>query len=276
MPANREKCAAFMALHRQPGIFVMPNPWDIGTLRVLEGMNFPAVATSSAALAFGLGFRDAELAVTREQAIAHAAAIADATDLPVNADLENGFGHEPSAVRETVLQAINAGLAGCSIEDATYDAAMPIYSLGDATERITMARQTIDETGLPFVLTARCEAFLFGVERPFDVVMQRLPAYADAGADVVYAPGLSKPSEIEAVVRACGKPVNHLGGFGRRPLSVAELRDLGVKRVSLGSQLARAAQGGMLRAAQEIASEGTFRFTRKNARSTEIDHFLDS
>ena len=274
MPAARDKCAAFMALHQQPDIFVMSNPWDIGGVRLMQGLGFKAVATSSSALAFQMGLRDAEMAVSREAAITHAAELAAATDLPVNGDLENGFGHEPAAVRETVLQAIDAGLAGCSIEDATTDPAMPLYPIEEAIERIIMARQTIDETGVPFVLTARCEAYLFGVDKPFHAVMKRIPAYADAGADVVYAPGMTKPSEIGALVREAGKPVNHLGGVGRRPLSVAELSDLGVRRVSLGSQIARAAQGAMLRALQELNSDGTFRFTRRNAAHTDIDPYL--
>jgi 2-methylisocitrate lyase-like PEP mutase family enzyme len=274
MPAAKEKCAAFMAMHQQPDIFVMPNPWDIGGVRLMEGHGFKALATSSSALAFHMGLRDAEMAVSREAAIAHAAQIAESTDLPVNGDLENGFGHEPAAVRETVLQAIDAGLAGCSIEDATADPEMPLYPIEDSIERIIMARQTIDETGLPFVLTARCEAYLFGVEKPFDVVMQRIPAYADAGADVVYAPGMTKPTDIAALVREAGKPINHLGGVGRRPLSVDQLRDLGVRRVSLGSQIARAAQGAMLRALQELSGDGTFRFARRNAQSADTDAFM--
>lgn len=274
MPASKEKCAAFMALHQQPNIFVMPNPWDIGGVRLMQGLGFQALATSSSALAFQMGLRNAEMAVSREAAIRHAGEIAAATDLPVNGDLENGFGHEPAAVRETVLQAIDAGLAGCSIEDATADPDMPLYPFEDAIERIVMARQTIDETGLPFVLTARCEAYLFGVDKPFDVVMRRIPAYADAGADVVYAPGMTKPSEIGALVREAGKPLNHLGGVGRRPLSVAELSDLGVRRVSLGSQIARAAQGAMLRALQELNTDGTFRFARRNAAEADVDPYL--
>ena len=277
MPANREKCSAFMALHRAPDLFVMPNPWDIGGLRLIEAHGFQAAATSSNALAFALGQPDARMRVSREDSIAHAAAIAAATPLPVNADLENGYGHAPAAVRETVLQAIDAGLAGCSIEDATADPDMPVlYPIEDAVERIVMARQTIDETGLPFVLTARCEAYLYGVERPFETVMQRLSAYASAGADVVYAPGMVKPAEIAALVRETGKPVNHLGGSGRRPMSLAELRDLGVRRVSLGSVLARAAQAAMLGAIREIAADGTFRFARKAVKSAEIDPFLDA
>jgi 2-methylisocitrate lyase-like PEP mutase family enzyme len=274
MPADRSKCAAFMALHRQPDIFVMPNPWDIGSTRLMEGHGFPALATSSSALAFTLGLRDAEMAVSRDLAIAHATHIAQSTALPVSADLENGFGHEPIEVRETVLRAIDAGLAGCSIEDFTTDPAMPLYPVDDAIERIVMARQTIDETGLPFVLTIRCEAYLYDVEDPFSTVMTRLPAYADAGADVVYAPGMTKPAEIEALVREVDNPVNHLGGSGRRTLSVSQLQDLGVKRISLGSNIARAAQGAMLRAMQEITADGTFRFAHKAANHADIDPFL--
>ena len=265
-----------MDLHRQETLFVMPNPWDIGTTRILGSMGFRALASASWALAFSQGVRDGEGAVPREMAIAHAAMIAQATDLPVNADLENGFGHDPADVRETVLSAIDAGLAGCSIEDATGDPRLPLYDDDLAIERIIAARTAIDETGLPFVLTARCEAYLMGLDDPFALVMDRLPKLVAAGADVIYAPGITDPKEISALVRDGGAPVNVLGGLGRHPLNVNELMSLGVRRVSLGPQLMRAALGGFMRAAAELAGEGGFDFVRTNARGSDIDPFLYS
>ncbi|MFN0263077.1 isocitrate lyase/phosphoenolpyruvate mutase family protein [Tepidamorphus sp. 3E244] len=276
MPADRAACQAFMKLHIEDGLFVMPNPWDIGTARILTTMGFRALASASWALAFTQGVRDGEMLVSRESAIGHAALIRDASGLPVNGDFENGFGHEPGSVRETVLDAIDAGLAGCSIEDSTGDSREPLYDEGLALERITAARTAIQETGVPFVLTARCEAYLTGMENPFPFVLDRLQKYVNAGADVIYAPGITDAHEIATLVREGGAAVNVLGGIGKFPLSLVELESMGVKRVSLGPQLMRAALGGFLRAADELVNKGTFDFTRTNATGDRIDIYLAS
>ncbi|MCB1479798.1 MAG: isocitrate lyase/phosphoenolpyruvate mutase family protein [Rhodobiaceae bacterium] len=276
MPADRAACQAFMDLHLQDGLFVMPNPWDIGTTRILTTMGFKALASASWALAFTQGVRDGEMAVSRETAIEHASLIREASGLPVNGDFENGFGHDPVDVRETVLDAIDAGLAGCSIEDATGDSREPLYDEGLAIERIVAARTAIQETGVPFVLTARCEAFLFGVEDPLRFALHRLQKFVEAGADVIYAPGITSPVEISTLVREGGAAVNVLGGIGRHPLSLVELESLGVKRVSIGPQLIRAALGGFMRAATELRDKGTFDFVQTNAKGDEIAPYLAS
>ncbi|MCB1480602.1 MAG: isocitrate lyase/phosphoenolpyruvate mutase family protein [Rhodobiaceae bacterium] len=276
MPADRAACQTFMDLHLQDGLFVMPNPWDIGTARILTTMGFKALASASWALAFTQGVRDGEMAVSRETAIDHASLIREASGLPVNGDFENGFGHDPIDVRETVLDAIDAGLAGCSIEDSTGDNKEPLYEEGLAIERIVAARTAIQETGVPFVLTARCEAFLFDVEQPFKFALERLRKFVEAGADVIYAPGITDAHEIATLVREGGAAVNVLGGVGRHPLGLVELESLGVKRVSIGPQLIRAALGGFMRAAAEIRDKGTFSFVSTNATSADINPFLAS
>jgi 2-methylisocitrate lyase-like PEP mutase family enzyme len=252
------KAARFRALHERPGIFVMPNPWDIGTAKLLAHLGFEAIATASAALSAAAGRRDGE--VGRNISIGHARLIVDATDLPVNGDLENGYGDMPEEVAETIRQAIGAGLAGCSIEDATGDKATPLYDRSLAVERIRAARAAIDETGADFVLTARCEAYLTGHPVPLRECLDRLAAFAEAGADVIYACGMREAEDIEALVRAVPRPVNVLGGTGANPLSVRALEDIGVKRVSLGPRLFQAAMAGFLAAAREVKESGSFGF----------------
>lgn len=276
MPADRVACQAFMDLHLQDGLLVMPNPWDVGTARILTTLGFKALASASWALAFTQGVRDGEMLVPRESAIAHAALLREASGLPVNGDLENGFGHDPADVRETVLAAIDAGLAGCSIEDATGERDEPLYEEGLAIERIAAARTAIHETGVPFVLTARCEAFLTGMENPFAFALSRLQKFVDAGADVIYAPGLTDARDIATLVREGGAAVNVLGGVGKHPLNLVELEAIGVKRVSLGPQLMRAALGGFMRAVEEIRHKGTFDFVRSNAAGDDIAAYLAS
>ena len=190
--------ARFRALHERPGIFVMPNPWDIGTAKLLAHLGVEAIATASAALSAAAGRRDGE--VGRNISIGHARLIVGATDLPVNGDLENGYGHAPEEVAETIRQAIDAGLAGCSIEDTTGEKNAPLYERGDAIERIRAARAAIDAAGSDFVLTARCEAYLTGHEAPLKECLERLAAFAEAGADVVYACGMREPGDIAALV----------------------------------------------------------------------------
>ena len=256
---------AFKLLHERPSVFLMPNPWDVGRAKLLANLGFEALATASAALAATMGVPDAEREVGRFEAISHATTIARATRLPDNADLERGFGDPPEKVADTVKAAIAAGLAGCSIEDNTGKKDVPLYDIGLATDRIRAARAAIDEAGVEFMLTGRAECFLTGHEEPLKESIRRLQAYEKAGAHVAYAPGLTKAEQITAIVESVGIPVNVLGGTGPEPLSVAELADLGVKRVSLGPRLFQAAMGGFLAAARELREKGSFAFTKQGA-----------
>lgn len=258
----------FRALHERAGIFVMPNPWDAGSAKILRRLGFEALATGSAPFAATLGRRDGDVA--REEAIGHAGIISAVTGLPVNGDLERGYGDKPDDVFQTIRQAIAAGLAGCSIEDATGRKEEPLYEREHAVERIRAAREAIDEAGSDFVLTARCEAYLTGHEAPLQECLGRLAEMAEAGADVVYACGMSAADDIAALVKEVPKPVNVIGGTGAEPLSVAALAELGVKRVSLGPRLFQAAMGAFLRASRELKEEGTFGFMADAANMGEV------
>src|SRR5262245_5166611 len=255
-----EKGQRFRTLHARPGAFVIPNPWDAGTARILTSLGFEALTTTSAGLAFTLGRRDGAGAVSREETLANAKAIADATDLPVAADLENGFGHAPEAAAETIrLAGESAGLVGGSIEDATGDPARPIYDFQHAVERVAAAAQAARSLAFPFVLVGRAENFLHG--RPdLDDTIRRLQAFDEFGADALFAPGLTSPEDIRTLCAAVRKPVNVVMGFKGVSLSVAELAALGVRRISVGSALSRAALAAFVRAAREIREHGTFRF----------------
>ena len=256
--ANRAE--KFSHLHSRPGIFAIPNPWDAGSARILAMLGFEALATTSAGFAFSLGRPDAEGAISREETLANARAIVDATELPVSADLENGFADDPAACAKTIALAATAGLVGGSIEDATGRSGDPIYPFALAVERVAAAVEAARRLPFPFVLTARAENFLY--DRPdLADTLQRLEAFAAAGADVLYAPGLKSRAAIEAVVKAVApKPVNVVMGLSGAALSLDELGTIGVKRVSLGSSLARAAYGAFVGAAREIRSRGTFTF----------------
>ncbi len=258
MPATQaEKAERFQALHAQPGAFVIPNPWDAGTARILTALGFQALTTTSAGLAFTLGRRDGQAG--REETLANAKAIVDATDLPVAADLENGFGHAPEAAAETIRLAGEVGLVGGSIEDASGDPRRPIYDLQHAVERMAAAVEAARALPFPFVLVGRAENYLHG--RPdLDETIRRLQAFEAAGADALYAPGLTRAEDIRTVCASVGRPVNVLMGMKGPTFSVDELAALGVKRISVGSALSRAALGGFVRAAREIREHGTFRF----------------
>jgi 2-methylisocitrate lyase-like PEP mutase family enzyme len=258
-----EKGERFRALHQRPGAFVIPNPWDAGTARILTSLGFEALTTTSAGLAFSLGRRDGAGLISREETLANAKAIVDATDLPVAADLENGFGDAPEAAAETIrLAGEVAGLVGGSIEDATGDSRRPIYDFAHAVERVAAAVEAARALPFPFVLVGRAENFLHG--RPdLDDTIRRLQAYEAAGADALYAPGLTRLDDTRIVCESVTKPVNvvmGLVGAPGAPTSVAELAAVGVRRISLGSALSRAALGGFLRAAREIKEQGTFTF----------------
>ena len=257
MPTQSQKAAAFRALHQRDHAFIIPNPYDAGTARLLAHLGFEALATTSAGYAFSLGVRDNT--VGREAMLEHIAAIVAATDLPVSADLENGFGDSPEIVAETIRLAAATGLAGGSIEDATERADDPIYAKELATDRIRAAVEAARALPAPFVLTARCENFLHGRPDLADTIA-RLQAYQEAGADVLYAPGLPSRDAIDTVVKSVDRPVNVVAGLQGAKLSQAELSALGVKRISLGSTLSRAALGAFLRAAREMKEHGSFDF----------------
>jgi 2-methylisocitrate lyase-like PEP mutase family enzyme len=247
--------ARFVELHEGPGAFVMPNPWDAGTARLLASLGFPALATTSAGLAFATGVRDASGALGRDPVLANAAGIVAATSLPVSADLEDGFGPAPEDCAETVRAAAAVGLVGGSIEDATGDPGAPLYPHAQACERVAAAVEAA--AGLPFVLTARTEGFLYGL-RDLDATIERLRDFERLGADVLYAPGLPSLEAIQAVCAAVTRPVNVVMGLRPEVWSVAELADAGVRRISVGGSLARAALGAVLEAATEMREQGTF------------------
>lgn len=255
-----EKARAFKVLHERTGIFVIPNPWDAGSAKMLESLGFEALATTSAGLAYSLGKPDGDGVISRNENLANARAIVNATALPVSADLENGYGDEPEACAETILLAAQAGLSGGSIEDATGRPGDPIYPFELAVERIKAAVKAAHSLPFPFTLTARAENLIRSRPDMKDT-LKRLEAFADAGADVLYAPGLKTKEEIDALVKAVApKPVNVVMGLGTVTFSLEELAALGVKRVSLGASLARAAYSAFFRAAEEIKQHGTFRF----------------
>jgi 2-methylisocitrate lyase-like PEP mutase family enzyme len=255
MATQQDKALAFRRLHQRPGAFVIPNPWDVGTARALAQLGFEALATTSAGMAFSLGVRDGQ--VGRERAMQHARQLVAATELPVSADLENGFGDDSQTVAETIRLAGETGLVGCSIEDATGRKDDPIYDEGLAVQRVQAAVEAARALEFPFTLTARCENYLWG-RSDLAATIERLQAYQEAGADVLYAPGLAHKDEIETLVRSVDRPVNVLVGFAGMSLSLAELSQIGVRRVSVGSGLFRAAFGPFLRAAKEMREQGTF------------------
>ena len=270
--SQSEKATKFRKLHEGPGTFLIPNPWDGGTARMLTALGFEALATTSAGLAFSLGRRDGEGLVTREEVLAHIREIVGASDLPVSADLENGFGDAPEKAAETIRLGAAAGLVGGSIEDATGDERRPIYDHGHAVERVKAAVEAARTLPFPFTLTARAENFLHG-RTDLDDTIRRLQAFAEAGADVVYAPGLPNLEAIRSVCAAVApRPVNALVGAAGR--SVAELAQAGVRRISTGSALHRAAMGGFWTAAKEMKEKGTFGFLEKAVPFAELSSFM--
>jgi 2-methylisocitrate lyase-like PEP mutase family enzyme len=258
-------------VHPRPGAFIIPNPWDAGTARILAALGFEALTTTSAGLAFTLGRRDG--AVTRDEALANARAIVEATELPTAADLENGYGDAPEAAAETIRRAGEVGLVGGSIEDATGDPRRPIYDLALAVERVTAALEAARGLPFPFVLVARAENFLHG--RPdLDDTIRRLQAFEAAGADALSAPGLTKADDIRTVCAAVTKPVNVVMGLKGAAFSVADLAALGVRRISVGSALSRAALGAFVRAAREMKEGGTFTFAEQALPYPEANEFM--
>ncbi|HJY63274.1 MAG TPA: isocitrate lyase/phosphoenolpyruvate mutase family protein [Ignavibacteria bacterium] len=267
-----QKILTFHELHKS-GCFIIPNPWDIGTAKYLERQGFKALATTSAGFAFTKGLPDS---VSRDVMLAHIKEICSATSLPVNADFQNGYANEPDKVAENVKLCINTGVSGLSIEDATGDKNNPLYEKELAVERIRAARQAIDSAGIPVVLTARCEAYLVGAEEPFKVSIDRLTAFADAGADCLYAPRITDLNVIEEIVKAVApKPVNVLVTAPGEGLTLERLSELGVRRISVGATLARVAWKGFMQAVQEISKKGTFNTLSNSASFDELNSIFE-
>ena len=259
MKPQDQKGREFYALHQRTAAFVIPNPWDIGTARLLAQVGFEALATTSGGFAFSLGQPDG--AVSREQMIQHVSAISSATDLPLSADLESGFGDDPETVAETIRLASQAGASGGSIEDVPRNRKRA-YEIAHAVDRVRAAVEAVRKLPFRFTLTARAENFIIGNPDLADTI-KRLQSFQEAGADVLFAPGLTDAKDISVVVRSVDRPVNVVMGLRSSRLSVAQLSELGVKRISVGSALSRAALGAFLRAARELKDRGTFEFAQQ-------------
>jgi 2-methylisocitrate lyase-like PEP mutase family enzyme len=272
MPTVAEKRRSFRSLHGQ-GCFVIPNPWDVGTARYLQHLDFKALATTSSGAAFALGLPDTDWAVPRDTMLGHIRAIVEACEVPINADYESGYAHAPNQVAENVGLCVATGVAGLSIEDSTGNRETPLFALEDAAARIRAARAAIDASGADVLLTGRSECFLVG--RPdLDETIRRLQAYASAGADCLFAPGLRTREQIVAIVKAAaGKPVNVLIG-GALGFTVGDLEALGVRRISVGSALSRAAWAGFMRAARMIAEHGRFEALADAVSFAELNGFF--
>jgi 2-methylisocitrate lyase-like PEP mutase family enzyme len=269
--SQNEKAARFRALHDGPGAFVIPNPWDVGSARILAGLGFQALATSSAASASVLGRRDGGL--TRDQALEHARLIVGATDLPVSADLEKGFGDAPEVVAETIRLAAEVGLVGCTIEDATGNQESPLYDDRLAVERIAAGAEAARALRFPFILTARAHNLLYAAPS-LDDTIRRLQAFEKAGADVLFAPGLPDLAAVRAVCAAVSKPVNFMAGIKGKSFSVAELAAAGVRRISLATSLYRAAMTGLLGAAREVKDTGQFGFIDRSMATADLNKLM--
>lgn len=271
MLTQLDKASAFRALHQRDEAFIIPNPYDVGTAHLLAHIGFEALATTSAGAAFSTGKPDH--GVGRDAMLQHVAAISAAVDLPVSGDLENGYADSPQDVAQTVVLAAAAGLVGCSIEDDSGRADDPIYAIDLAAARVQAAAEAAHALSFPFTLTARAENYLHGRADLGDTI-KRLQEYQEAGADVLYAPGLTRKEDIAAVIRSVDRPVNVLAGIGDPPLDLATLSELGVRRISVGGLLARAALGAFLRAAHEMRDYGTFTFTKDAARGRDLNQIF--
>jgi len=268
---QQEKAHHFRALHQGRHAFVIANAWDAGSARILAGLGFTAIATSSGAAAGVLGRRDGR--ISRDEAVEHCRAIVAATDLPVSADLENGFGDAPSDAAKTILMAAQAGLVGGSIEDFSGNADAPLYPLSQAVERVAAAVEAARSLPFPFTLTARSENYLRG-NPDLDDTIARLQAFEKAGADVLFAPGLPDLAAVRAVCSAVGKPVNFMAGIKGKSFSVSELQAAGVRRISLATSLYRAAMTGLVEAAREVKDHGTFSYLDRSLSTAELNVFM--
>jgi 2-methylisocitrate lyase-like PEP mutase family enzyme len=271
--SQHDKALQFQALHKGPRSFVIANPWDAGSARLLAGLGFLALATSSGASAGILGKRDGK--VTREEALSQSRAICAATDLPVSADLEKGFGDAPSDAAQTIRLAAEAGLVGGSIEDATGDKDKPLYDISHAVERIAAAAQAARSVGFPFMLTARSENFLRG-NPDLDDTIKRLQAYEKAGADVLFAPGLPDLAAVKKVCASLSKPFNFMVGIKGKSFTVADLEAAGVRRISLATSLYRAAMTGLVEAGKEIREKGTFGYLERSVSTPDLYALMKS
>jgi 2-methylisocitrate lyase-like PEP mutase family enzyme len=268
---QNEKSMRFRALHDGPGAFIIPNPWDVGSARMLAGLGFQALATSSGASAVSIGKRDGRQ--SREEALSHSRSIVEATDLPVSADLEKGFGDSPEVVAETIRLAAEAGLVGCTIEDSTGNPGSPLFEFSLAVERIAAAAQAARALPFPFALTARAHNLLYP-NANLQETIQRLQAYEAAGANVLFAPGLPDLASVRAVCQAVTKPVNFMVGRKGKSFSVRELAEVGVRRISLASSLYRAAMAGLLEAAREVKDTGQFTFLDRVLTMPELNNLI--
>jgi 2-methylisocitrate lyase-like PEP mutase family enzyme len=274
MPTQAEKAATFYQLHHRKEPLIVANPWDAGTARILAALGFEAFSTTSGGLAITLGRRDGTASISREEALANAKAIVEATHLPVAADLENGYGDSPQAAAETIRLAAEAGLVGGSIEDATNNPAHPIYDFDHAVERVSAAAEAARALPFPFMFVARAENYLHG-KPDLDDTIRRLQAFEKAGAEVLYAPGITRSEDIQAICASVKKPVNVLAALKGAPhLTVSELAALGVRRISLGSALSRAAMSAFIRASREIKEKGTFTFSAETYSLSEIGDLI--
>jgi 2-methylisocitrate lyase-like PEP mutase family enzyme len=270
MIIQTEKAKAFKALHERAGAFVIPNPWDLGSARLLSGLGFEALATTSGGFAHSLGRIDGE--ATLDETIEHCRLLCASTDSPVSADLENCFADEPEKAAHAILRAAQAGVVGSSIEDYTKNPANPIYEFDLAVERVRVAAEATHSLDFPFVLTARAENFLHG-RNDLDDTIRRLQAFEKAGADVLYAPGLKTIEEVRLVTGALGKPVNVLAPF-IKGVTITQLAEAGAKRISVGGALARAAMSALIRAGLEMKNQGSFEWTNNSVSSSEVQNLL--
>lgn len=271
---QQEKGDKFRALHKGNGTFLMPNAWNPGSARMLAAAGFPAIATSSGGIAFSLGLPDYDGSISRDQMMVHVRPIASAVDVPVSADLEAGYGNSPADVAATVRQSIEAGVVGGSIEDYTGNPRDPLYETALAVDRIKAARNAANATGVTYTLTARTDCFVTGSPKPFAEAIRRANLYRLAGADCIFVPGVSDRNTIAALVREIVAPLAVTIGFSGTPLSVAELEEIGVKRISIGGSLARATFGLIRRAANEMIHAGTFSFADLQIPEAELSNFF--
>jgi 2-methylisocitrate lyase-like PEP mutase family enzyme len=272
MKTQAQKAADFAALHAAPGCFVIPNPWDPGSARTLAALGFRALTTTSAGYARSIGVTDYKAG--REHVLAHIRLMAPMVDIPLAADLEDGFGDAPETCAETIRLGAEAGLVGGSIEDFTGDRSNPIHETARAAERVRAAAEAAGKLPFKFMLCARAENYLRGREDLSDTI-RRLQAYQEAGADVLFAPGLNTAEEIRTVCRSVDRPVNVMGGARKEKLTIAQVGELGVKRVSLGGMMQAVAASAMIHAAREIAETGTFGFAKGMIPGAELDNLLN-
>lgn len=272
MKSQIEKSRDFVELHHKNNCFVIANPWDVGSAKILQHLGFKALASSGAGFAFSQGKKD--LSINTRDMLPHLAELASSTDLPLSADLQNGFGDSPADVAQTIIEAAGTGIVGGSVEDATGNSDHPIYEIGFAVERIQAAAEAAKSLNFKFMLTARAENYLYG-HRDLKDTIDRLQAYQEAGADVLYAPGIQSKDDIRSIIQSIDKPLNLLMGISDVRFNLAELQELGVVRVSLGGSLARSAYGALVRAAKEVLLDGTFHFANDAISSREINNIFD-